>query len=42
MGWSRQMIFDGRSLNTMSEADRIRLRRTAFGFVFQFGQYSPG
>ena len=25
----------------MSEADRTRLRRTAFGFVFQFGQLVP-
>jgi putative ABC transport system ATP-binding protein len=36
-----EVIFDGRSLNTMSEADRTRLRRTAFGFVFQFGQLVP-
>jgi putative ABC transport system ATP-binding protein len=38
---SGEVIFDGRSLNTMSEADRTRLRRSAFGFVFQFGQLVP-
>jgi putative ABC transport system ATP-binding protein len=36
-----QALFDGRPLNTMSEAERTRLRRTAFGFVFQFGQLVP-
>jgi putative ABC transport system ATP-binding protein len=35
------VLFDGQELNTMSEADRTRLRRTAFGFVFQFGQLVP-
>src|ERR1700761_1819650 len=35
------VLFDGQLLNTMSEADRTRLRRTAFGFVFQFGQLVP-
>jgi putative ABC transport system ATP-binding protein len=35
------VLFDGQVLNTMSEADRTRLRRTAFGFVFQFGQLVP-
>jgi putative ABC transport system ATP-binding protein len=38
---SGEVIFDSRSLNTMSEADRTKLRRTAFGFVFQFGQLVP-
>jgi putative ABC transport system ATP-binding protein len=33
--------FDGQVLNAMSEADRTKLRRTAFGFVFQFGQLVP-
>jgi putative ABC transport system ATP-binding protein len=28
-------------VNAMSEADRTKLRRTAFGFVFQFGQLVP-
>jgi putative ABC transport system ATP-binding protein len=35
------VLFDGRLLNSMSEADRTKLRRTAFGFVFQFGQLVP-
>jgi putative ABC transport system ATP-binding protein len=35
------VTFDGQWLNTMSEAGRTRLRRTAFGFVFQFGQLVP-
>ena len=35
------VLFDGQLLNTMSEADRTKLRRTAFGFVFQFGQLVP-
>jgi putative ABC transport system ATP-binding protein len=36
-----EVLFDGRLLNTMSEADRTKLRRTEFGFVFQFGQLVP-
>jgi putative ABC transport system ATP-binding protein len=35
------VLFDGHVLNTMSEAERTKLRRTAFGFVFQFGQLVP-
>jgi putative ABC transport system ATP-binding protein len=35
------VLFYGQVLNSMSEADRTRLRRTAFGFVFQFGQLVP-
>jgi putative ABC transport system ATP-binding protein len=35
------VLFDGQVVNTMSEADRTKLRRTAFGFVFQFGQLVP-
>ena len=35
------VLFDGQVLNAMSEADRTKLRRTAFGFVFQFGQLVP-
>jgi putative ABC transport system ATP-binding protein len=35
------VLFNGQVLNTMSEADRTKLRRTAFGFVFQFGQLVP-
>src|SRR3984885_11828552 len=36
-----EVWFDGRRLDTLSEAERTRLRRTAFGFVFQFGQMVP-
>jgi putative ABC transport system ATP-binding protein len=35
------VLFDHQVVNTMSEADRTKLRRTAFGFVFQFGQLVP-
>jgi putative ABC transport system ATP-binding protein len=35
------VLFDGQVLNAMREADRTKLRRTAFGFVFQFGQLVP-
>src|ERR1700761_987752 len=38
---SGEVLFDGQLLNTMSEAERTKLRRTAFGFVFQFGQLVP-
>jgi putative ABC transport system ATP-binding protein len=33
--------FDGRRIDAMSESERTQLRRTAFGFVFQFGQLVP-
>ena len=33
--------FDGRRIDAMGEGERSRLRRTAFGFVFQFGQLVP-
>ncbi|MEJ7894296.1 MAG: ABC transporter ATP-binding protein [Solirubrobacteraceae bacterium] len=33
--------FDGRELTTASDAELSALRRTAFGFVFQFGQLVP-
>ena len=33
--------FDGQRLDTLDEAERTRLRRTVFGFVFQFGQLVP-
>jgi putative ABC transport system ATP-binding protein len=36
-----EVRFDGRPLSAMTEADRTKLRRTAFGFVFQFGQLVP-
>ena len=35
------VTFDGRRLDSMSDRGRTRLRRTAFGFVFQFGQLVP-
>lgn len=38
---SGQVWFDGRRLDTMNDARRSELRRTAFGFVFQFGQLVP-
>ncbi|MEU9836899.1 ABC transporter ATP-binding protein [Streptosporangium sp. NPDC048047] len=36
-----EVRFDGRRLDTLSDARRSELRRTAFGFVFQFGQLVP-
>jgi putative ABC transport system ATP-binding protein len=36
-----EVVFDGQLVNTMNEADRTKLRRTSFGFVFQFGQLVP-
>jgi putative ABC transport system ATP-binding protein len=36
-----EVWFDRRRLDTLGEAERTRLRRTAFGFVFQFGQLVP-
>ena len=36
-----EVWFDGERLDTLGEAERTRLRRTAFGFVFQFGQLVP-
>jgi putative ABC transport system ATP-binding protein len=35
------VIFDGRRIDTLSDAERTVLRRTSFGFVFQFGQLVP-
>jgi putative ABC transport system ATP-binding protein len=35
------VVFDGRSLVGMPDRERARLRREAFGFVFQFGQLVP-
>jgi putative ABC transport system ATP-binding protein len=35
------VAFRGARIDQMSDADRSRLRRTAFGFVFQFGQLVP-
>ena len=36
-----EIWFGGQRLDAVSEAERTRLRRTAFGFVFQFGQLVP-
>ncbi|TDD21526.1 ABC transporter ATP-binding protein [Nonomuraea diastatica] len=36
-----EVRFDGRRLDTLSDARRSELRRTAFGFVFQFGRLVP-
>ncbi|RFU86705.1 ABC transporter ATP-binding protein [Streptomyces triticagri] len=33
--------FDGRELSAMSDAERSALRRSEFGFIFQFGQLVP-
>jgi putative ABC transport system ATP-binding protein len=38
---SGEIHFDGRRVDTMSEAERSALRRDRFGFVFQFGQLVP-
>jgi putative ABC transport system ATP-binding protein len=36
-----EVRFDGRRVDTLGEAERSRLRRRSFGFVFQFGQLVP-
>jgi putative ABC transport system ATP-binding protein len=36
-----EVWFDGQRLDQMSEEQRTTLRRTQFGFVFQFGQLVP-
>ena len=36
-----EVSFDGRRVDAMGEGARSELRRTAFGFVFQFGQLVP-
>lgn len=38
---SGEIWFDGHRLDTLGDAKRTELRRTAFGFVFQFGQLVP-
>jgi putative ABC transport system ATP-binding protein len=38
---SGRVGFAGRDLSAMSDAERSALRRTQFGFVFQFGQLVP-
>ncbi|WP_422756227.1 ABC transporter ATP-binding protein [Micromonospora sp. WMMD708] len=36
-----RVVFDGRDLVQMNDAQRSALRRESFGFVFQFGQLVP-
>jgi putative ABC transport system ATP-binding protein len=36
-----RITYDGRELSGMSDAERSALRRSQFGFVFQFGQLVP-
>ncbi|AVV40748.1 ABC transporter ATP-binding protein [Streptomyces sp. ID05-04B] len=38
---SGSIMYDGHDLATMNDAQRSRLRRSEFGFVFQFGQLVP-
>jgi putative ABC transport system ATP-binding protein len=38
---SGAVYFDGQRLDTKREAERSKLRRDRFGFVFQFGQLVP-
>ncbi|WP_329220632.1 ABC transporter ATP-binding protein [Streptomyces sp. NBC_01485] len=38
---SGSIMYDGKELATMSDARRSQLRRSEFGFVFQFGQLVP-
>jgi len=38
---SGTVTYDGRDVTTMSDVERSALRRTEFGFVFQFGQLVP-
>jgi putative ABC transport system ATP-binding protein len=36
-----KVVYDGRELSSMPDGPRSELRRTEFGFVFQFGQLVP-
>jgi putative ABC transport system ATP-binding protein len=38
---SGEVTFDGRRVDQLPDRERSRLRRTEFGFVFQFGQLVP-
>ncbi|GGZ22524.1 hypothetical protein GCM10010300_77680 [Streptomyces olivaceoviridis] len=38
---SGSILYAGREMATMGDAERSRLRRSEFGFVFQFGQLVP-
>jgi putative ABC transport system ATP-binding protein len=35
------VVYDGRELSAMTDPERSALRRSEFGFVFQFGQLVP-
>jgi putative ABC transport system ATP-binding protein len=36
-----EVVFDDRQIGSLSDAERSRLRRSEFGFVFQFGRLVP-
>jgi putative ABC transport system ATP-binding protein len=36
-----EVWFDGQQIESLDETKRTKLRRTAFGFIFQFGQLVP-
>jgi putative ABC transport system ATP-binding protein len=36
-----RVVYDGARIDDLGESERTRLRRNAFGFVFQFGQLVP-
>jgi putative ABC transport system ATP-binding protein len=36
-----EVIFDGRAIGRLPDSERSRLRRSEFGFVFQFGRLVP-
>jgi putative ABC transport system ATP-binding protein len=36
-----RVVYDGRDLTAMSDVERSALRRSDFGFIFQFGQLVP-
>jgi putative ABC transport system ATP-binding protein len=36
-----EVIYDGRPVGSLPDAERSRLRRSEFGFVFQFGRLVP-
>lgn len=38
---SGRIVYNGRELTAMGDGERSRLRRSDFGFVFQFGQLVP-
>jgi putative ABC transport system ATP-binding protein len=38
---SGEVVFNGQRIDRMLDGQRTRLRRTVFGFVFQFGQLVP-